>query len=69
MGEHRFEVWQDGLMVAQTSSADRHQAASSALHYARVYAQDGPVEVFEGPKKRGRLFATTQPLRQGDSDG
>ncbi|MBX9907450.1 MAG: hypothetical protein K2Z25_01925 [Beijerinckiaceae bacterium] len=41
-----FEVHQDGTPVA-LASGPRGRAYAEAMHYAAVYGQDGPVEVFE----------------------
>lgn len=41
-----FEVHQDGTPVA-LASGPRDRAYAEAMHYAAVYGQDGPVEVFE----------------------
>ena len=43
---YEFEVWQEGMVVATTSAADEDTALREAMHYAMMYAQDGPaVEV------------------------
>lgn len=44
--EADFELWQDDMMVAGTSGL-RADAEREIWHYAAVYGQDGPVEVFE----------------------
>lgn len=41
-----FEIQQDGMTVA-LASGPRERAYAEAMHYAAVYGQDGPVEVFE----------------------
>lgn len=41
-----FEIQQDGMTVA-LASGPRDRAYAEAMHYAAVYGQDGPVEVFE----------------------
>lgn len=61
MAEHHFEVWQEGQRVAMTSGPDRHVAMREAIHYALIYGQDGPVRVFEGPRRRGKEIASTGP--------
>lgn len=43
--DYRFEVWQDGLLVAECVGADYEAVRRDAMHYALVYAQDGPVIV------------------------
>lgn len=55
--DHEFEVWQDDMMVAGASSHDRAAAYREALHYAAMYGQDGPVEVFEITRSRVTLPA------------
>jgi len=49
-----IEVWQDGMCVAGVS-APHEDAMKEAVHYAMVYGQDGPVEVFM--VKRGKRTA------------
>jgi len=44
---HEFELWQDGIPVAMTNAESRDDALREIKHYAAVYGQDGPVEVFE----------------------
>jgi hypothetical protein len=47
MSDHaEFEVRQEGMLVAM-SSGPRDRALADIMHYASVYAQDGPVEVVE----------------------
>lgn len=43
--EYDLEVWQGGQMVASAHGADFNAVHREALHYAFVYAQDGPVEI------------------------
>ncbi len=45
MKQMDIEVWQDGMCVAKVS-AHEADAMREAAHYAMVYVQDGPVEVF-----------------------
>ena len=48
-----YGVFQDGVMVASAVCDDRQRAWDEAMHYARVYRQDGPVEIREvGPGAR-----------------
>lgn len=47
MDDVEFEVWQDGIPVASAAARDRDTALREARHYAAVYGQDGPVEVYE----------------------
>lgn len=42
----RFELWQDGMMVACVEGP-RRKALSEIRHYALMYGQDGPVEIRE----------------------
>lgn len=44
-----FEIWQDDMLVA--SSTDE----ADARHYAAVYAQDGPVQLFRVETRRTPL--------------
>lgn len=44
--ETEFELWQDGMPVARTMGS-REFAFAEIQHYAEVYRQDGPVEVYE----------------------
>ncbi|WP_374453773.1 hypothetical protein [Phenylobacterium sp.] len=37
-----FDVWQEGVIVASVSAADEETAFAEAMHYAMMYAQDGP---------------------------
>lgn len=41
-----FEVWQNDEMVASTSGP-RDEARREAMNYAKQYAEDGPVQIFE----------------------
>jgi len=43
--EYEYEVWQDGMVKAGGRENDYDSAKSEANHYARMYANDGPVEV------------------------
>ncbi|HEY8355725.1 MAG TPA: hypothetical protein VIK69_12015 [Methylophilaceae bacterium] len=42
---YEYEVWQDGMVKAGGREDDYDSAKSEANHYARMYANDGPVEV------------------------
>jgi hypothetical protein len=55
---HRFQLWQDGIMVAAVDCAERHIALKEIAHYAAVYEQDGPVEIRE-VKRRKRAAQQT----------
>lgn len=44
---HRFQLWQDGIMVAAVDCTNRHTAMNEIAHYATVYEQDGPVKIVE----------------------
>lgn len=39
---YSFSVWQDGMEVASGSGGDMEQVAAAAMHYAQIYAKDGP---------------------------
>lgn len=48
MSERRafeFEVVQDGVVVASGCASTWAEAEREAMHYAMMYAQDGPVTV------------------------
>ena len=52
--EYRYELWQDGIMVAATAADSREDARKEIAHYAIMYAQDGPCtvrEITKFPKK------------------
>lgn len=57
--QHRFELWQGGLMVAAVESPDKDRALLEAGHYAMIYSQDGPVEI-----KIKRRRTSMLPLEQ-----
>lgn len=40
-----FELRQGGMTVAEGSGSDEAQIHSEGMHYAMMYAQDGPVEL------------------------
>lgn len=42
---HRYELWQDGLMVVMVEAPTAKQAKSEINHYAMIYGQDGPIKV------------------------
>ena len=66
MTEHTFEGFQDGVMVFSATSSSRDRALTEAMHYAKVYRQDGPVLVKEKkPNGRGTeiQFSHTPPLK------
>lgn len=42
MSDWEFEVEQEGQVVASGSTPDELTAEREALHYAMMYAQDGP---------------------------
>lgn len=44
---HRFEVWQDGIMVASVEHSEHHVALKEISHYAMLYERDGPIEIRE----------------------
>jgi len=43
----KYELWQDGVMVASVEG-EPEDARREILHYAMVYAQDGPVDIRGG---------------------
>ena len=56
----RFTVRQGGMIVAQGSAPDMQSARTEALHYGRVYAQDGPtLIVIIPPEPCAPKFTTT----------
>lgn len=55
--EYEYEVIQDGIVVASAWGRDKQRVLSEAMHYAMMYAQDGPVEVRMKPDKRKRRSA------------
>lgn len=50
--EYEYEVWQDGVLQAGGRENDYASAKSEANHYAMMYIQDGPVEIFIYEKRR-----------------
>lgn len=42
---HRFSLWQDGIEVASVDAPDLASAQREIMHYAMMYAQDGPCEI------------------------
>lgn len=54
--DFEFEIWQDGLPVAETAGRDRatalREAMREAMHYMAVYGQDGPVKLFEVTRRQ-----------------
>ena len=44
---YRFDLIQNGIVVASVESASKAGAAREIGHYAVMYAQDGPVEIVE----------------------
>lgn len=46
---YRFELWQDGMVVAAVESYKKTFARNEIDHYALVYGQDGPIEIVEVP--------------------
>ena len=41
----RFEVWQNGMLVASVSGPNRGLSRMEIFHYACQYAEDGPIEI------------------------
>lgn len=50
--DFRFELWQEGIMVAAVNSPNYHRGLREIAHYANVYAQDGPVQIKEKSSHR-----------------
>jgi hypothetical protein len=44
---HRFQLWQDGIMVAAVDCPERHLALKEISHYASLYERDGPIKIRE----------------------
>ncbi len=59
--EYEFELYQDGIMVAGGSGTVLADVRREALHYASVYAQDGPVKL-----KGNFEFEVLFPGKEGD---
>ena len=51
-----IEIWQDGMCVAKVSAHEAF-AMREAAHYAMIYGQDGPVEVFRVKRGKRTLIA------------
>lgn len=43
--EYDLELWQGGMMVASAHGANFNDVYREIMHYAFVYAQDGPCTV------------------------
>lgn len=43
--DFKYELWQDGLMVACVYAAEKADAQKEIQHYAMMYRQDGPVVI------------------------
>ena len=56
-----FELWQNGMMVAGTDGPVE-AAWRDMLHYAAMYQQDGPVEVYRVTRQ---LVGRFQQEREG----
>ena len=48
-----LEIWQDGVCVAGVYASEQ-AALQEARHYAAIYGQDGPVEVFRYVPRTGK---------------
>ena len=62
MAEYTFELWQNGVMVASVDGPSLDRARAEIMHYAAMYAQDGPCEI------RGADMAKLMPstsIRKG----
>lgn len=56
-GEYEFEVWQEGIPVAEVSARDLHDAFREACHYAAMYGQDGPVRIVQVQRRAIQIVA------------
>lgn len=63
--QYRFEIWQDGMVVAEGSGSNRDAVRAEAMHYAMVYAQDGRA-VIRSPDFAD-LFGDSSPCSPGGS--
>lgn len=45
MRRYHAAIWEDGIAVASVSGSDPEAVRREVLHYAAVYAQDGPVQI------------------------
>lgn len=63
-GDAEFEVRKGGELVASTYGP-RDRAYAEAQHYAAVYGQDGPVQVFEIIRRRVPELTTAIPASEG----
>jgi len=66
--EYRYEVWQDGMVKAGGRENDYDSAKSEANHYARMYANDGPVEIIIYEQRRV-AHARRSQQREGRDNG
>lgn len=55
MGEARYRLRQDGMIVASVAGPTA-EARSSILHYAAVYGRDGPVAIEVHNGRRWTMF-------------
>lgn len=49
---YRFEVWQDGIVVAAVEGPIRHRVLQEIARYATLYETEGPVEIKEKRLRR-----------------
>lgn len=66
--EYEYEVWQDGVLQAGGRENDYASAKSEANHYAMMYIQDGPVEIFIYEKRRVAHARRSQQFGGRDHD-
>jgi hypothetical protein len=45
MKRYQFQLWQSGIEVASVDAPDLASAQREIMHYAMMYAQDGPCEI------------------------
>lgn len=44
---YQFELWQNEMMVANTSSKRREDALNDIKHYAMMFKDDGPLKIYQ----------------------
>lgn len=52
MRTHKYQLIQNGVVMASVYSESKEQAEKEINHYALVYSQDGPVEIKDCLKKK-----------------
>jgi len=64
MTQYRFQLWQDGMLVAAVDCADRKSAMKEIMHYAAIYEQDGPVKIRE---VKPRTTSVSRPSQSSEA--